>query len=76
VLWVDVFFVRGAPTSRAFTDDGAALRFAIDRALEFPSCAVTLRRDSEPHLVVQRAGDEDGRPLESDLVAFLRSRSA
>jgi len=76
MYWVDVFFGRGVPTSRVFTSDGAALRFAIDRALEFPSCAVTMRRDNQPYLVVQRAEDDGGRPLESDLLAFLRTRSA
>jgi hypothetical protein len=35
-----------------------------------------MRRDNEPYLVVQRAEDDDGRPLESDLLAFLRARSA
>jgi hypothetical protein len=35
-----------------------------------------MRRDNEPYLMVQRAEDDDSRPLESDLVAFLRSRSA
>ena len=75
-MWVEVFFGGGVPTSRVFTDDGAALRFAIDRALEFPSCAVTMRRDNQPYLVVQRAEDDGGRPLESDLLAFLRTRSA
>jgi len=35
-----------------------------------------MRRDNEPYLMIQRAEGDDGRPLESDLVAFLRSRSA
>ncbi len=71
-----MFWVETPFRSQMFSHEVDALRHAVDSALQMPTCRIVIRKDEILHVAVQRGEEEAGTPLERDLLAFLRSRTA